>query len=163
MQKFVKPKRRKYFHNFYLALPSGSTLCANWSASDVARSVLAGVTARMRQVSLQMNCMSMSRIWLSMSTGWSPTAILVRPGRSIKVMFSTAGRSRHNGVQSWRSRLVSRQKKQKREKGQEGQDRILSAELNQIVLDFVVLFHHQVTCENFATLFTLGICHLCQH
>ena len=60
-------------------------------ASDVARSVLAGVTARMRHVSLQMNCMIMSLICCSMSTGWSPMAILVRPGRSIKVMFRTRG------------------------------------------------------------------------
>ena len=71
--------------------PSGSTDFAMVKASDVARSVLAGVTARMRQVSLQMNCMIMSLICCSMSTGWSPMAILVRPGRSIKVMFRTRG------------------------------------------------------------------------
>ena len=71
--------------------PSGSTDFAMVKASDVARSVLAGVTARMRQVSLQMNCMIMSLICCSMSTGWSPMAILVRPGRSIKVMFRTKG------------------------------------------------------------------------
>ena len=73
-------------------LPSGSTDLARLSASEVARSVLAGVTARMRQVSLEMNCMIMSLICASMSTGWSPTGILVRPGRSISVMFSTANR-----------------------------------------------------------------------
>ena len=72
-----------------LLLPSGSTDLAKLSASEVAKSVLAGVTARMRQVSLVMNCMIMSLIWASMSTGWSPTGILVRPGRSISVMFKT--------------------------------------------------------------------------
>ncbi len=81
-------------------VPSGSTDLARLSASEVARSVLAGVTARMRQVSLQMNCMIMSRIWASMSTGWSPTGILVRPGRSISVMFST--------VRGWRRAILGR-------------------------------------------------------
>lgn len=75
-------------------LPSGSTDLARLSASEVARSVLAGVTARMRQVSLQMNCMIMSRICCSMSTGWSPTGILVSPGKSIRVMLSTAAGKR---------------------------------------------------------------------
>ncbi len=70
-------------------LPSGSTDLARFSASEVARSVLAGVTARIRQVSLEMNCMIMSRIWASISAGWSPTGILVRPGRSMSVIFST--------------------------------------------------------------------------
>ncbi len=70
-------------------LPSGSTDLARLRASDVAKSVLAGVTAKMRHVSLQMNCMSMSLIWASMSAGWSPTGTLVSPGRSIRVMLST--------------------------------------------------------------------------
>ena len=72
--------------------PSGSTDLAMVKASEVARSVFAGVTARMRQVSLQMNWRIMSLICCSMSTGWSPIAILVRPGRSIKVMFRTSGK-----------------------------------------------------------------------
>ena len=69
--------------------PSGSADLASCSASLVARSVLAGVTARMRQVSRQMYVMIMSLIWSPMSVGWSPTAIFVRPGKSIRVMFST--------------------------------------------------------------------------
>ena len=43
-------------------VPSGSTDLANIRASEVAKSTLAGVTARMRQVSLVVNCMIMSRI-----------------------------------------------------------------------------------------------------
>ena len=63
---------------------------ASLSASDVARSALAGETARMRQLSLVMNCMIMSLIWASMSTGWSPTGTLVIPGKSTRVRLSTA-------------------------------------------------------------------------
>lgn len=70
--------------------PSGSTCLEICRASEVARSVLAGVTAKIRHVSLVMNWNSMSLICASMSTGWSPTGTLVRPGRSIMVMFSTA-------------------------------------------------------------------------
>ena len=73
-----------------VAVPSGSTDLASMSASEVAKSTLAGVTARMRQVSFEMNVIIMSRICASMSRGWSPTGILVRPGKSISVMFSTA-------------------------------------------------------------------------
>ena len=71
-------------------LPSGSTCFARFNASDVAKSVLAGVTANIRHVSLVINCISMSRICCSMSAGWSPTGIFVRPGKSIRVMFNTA-------------------------------------------------------------------------
>ena len=71
-------------------VPSGSTDLASIRASDVARSTLAGVTARIRQVSFDMNCKIISRIWASISTGWSPTGIFVKPGRSISVMFKTA-------------------------------------------------------------------------
>ena len=42
---------------------------AKFKASEVARSVLAGVTAKIRQVSFVTNCMSMSLIWVSMSAG----------------------------------------------------------------------------------------------
>ena len=72
-----------------LNLPSGSTCFAKFNASEVAKSVLAGVTAKIRHVSLVMNCISMSRICCSMSCGWSPTGIFVKPGKSIKVMFNT--------------------------------------------------------------------------
>ena len=71
------------------SFPSGSACLAICKASEVARSWLAGVTARMRQVSRQMNCMIMSLICCPMSEGWSPTAIFVIPGRSIRVMFRT--------------------------------------------------------------------------
>lgn len=50
-------------------VPSGSTCFAICSASEVARSVLAGVTARMRHVSFVMNWKSMSLICCSMSWG----------------------------------------------------------------------------------------------
>ena len=33
----------------------------------------------------------MLRIWYSMSSGWSPTATLVRPGRSTSVRLRTWG------------------------------------------------------------------------
>lgn len=72
-----------------LCLPCGSTSLAILRASELARSVLAGVTARIKQLSLVMNCNSMSLIWCSISMGWSPTGTLVIPGRSIRVRFST--------------------------------------------------------------------------
>lgn len=75
--------------------PWGSTSLATLRASEFAKSVLAGVTARIRQLSLVMNCKIMSRIWCSMSTGWSPTATLVIPGKSMRVRFNTVeGRER---------------------------------------------------------------------
>ena len=70
-------------------LPSGSTDLAKFKASDVAKSVFAGVTAKIRHVSLVINCISMSRICCSISAGWSPTGIFVSPGKSIRVMFNT--------------------------------------------------------------------------
>lgn len=73
-----------------LSLPWGSTSFASLRASELARSVLAGVTARIRQLSLVMNCIIMSLICCSMSTGWSPTGTFVIPGRSMRVRFSTA-------------------------------------------------------------------------
>lgn len=73
-----------------LFLPCGSTSFASLRASELARSVLAGVTARIRQLSLVMNCIIMSLICCSMSAGWSPTGTLVIPGRSIRVKLSTA-------------------------------------------------------------------------
>lgn len=70
--------------------PWGSTSLASFSASELARSVLAGVTAKTRQFSLVMNCMIISLIWCSMSGGWSPTGTFVIPGKSISVRFNTA-------------------------------------------------------------------------
>ena len=72
-----------------LQVPSGSTCLAICRASEVAKSVLAGVTAKIRHVSLEINWNSMSLIWASMSTGWSPTGTFVSPGKSIIVMFRT--------------------------------------------------------------------------
>lgn len=69
--------------------PWGSTSLASFSASEFARSVLAGVTAKIRQFSLVMNCMIISLIWYSISGGWSPTGTFVIPGKSISVRFNT--------------------------------------------------------------------------
>ena len=77
-------------------VPSGSTVFARLRASEVARSTLAGVTAKMRHVSFVMYCRSMSRICASISTGWSPTAILVKPGKSISVIFNTVTKADHH-------------------------------------------------------------------
>lgn len=77
------------FHPSQQSSPWGSTSLATLRASELAKSVLAGVTARIRQLSLVMNCKIMSRIWCSMSTGWSPTATLVIPGKSMRVRFNT--------------------------------------------------------------------------
>lgn len=74
--------------------PWGSTSLASFSASEFARSVLAGVTAKIRQLSREMNCIIISRIWCSISMGWSPTGTLVIPGRSIRVRFNTVERKR---------------------------------------------------------------------
>lgn len=71
--------------------PWGSTSLAIFKASELARSELAGDTASIRQFSLVTNCISMSRIWASMSAGWSPTGTLVIPGRSTRVRLSTEG------------------------------------------------------------------------
>lgn len=54
-------------------LPSGSTSRANFSASEVAKSELAGDTARMREFGLEMKDRIISCTWVSMSSGWSPT------------------------------------------------------------------------------------------
>lgn len=69
--------------------PWGSTSFASFSASEFARSVLAGVTAKIRQFSLVMNCIIISLIWYSISGGWSPTGTFVIPGKSISVRFNT--------------------------------------------------------------------------
>lgn len=54
-------------------LPSGSTSRATLSASEVAMSVFAAVTAKMMEFGLEMNLKISSLIWISMSLGWSPT------------------------------------------------------------------------------------------
>lgn len=73
---------------------------ASLRASELAKSMLAGVTARMRLLSRLMNCKIMSLIWYSMSGGWSPTGTLVMPGRSMRVKFNTEGKPRGKGGQS---------------------------------------------------------------
>ena len=75
--------------NTHTHTPVGSTSLAILRASEVARSELAGVTARTSVFSLVMNCITMSLIWNSMSGGWLPTGTFVRPGRSTKVKFNT--------------------------------------------------------------------------
>ena len=72
---------------------------ASFRASELARSMLAGVTARMRLLSRLMNCKIMSLIWYSISWGWSPTGTFVMPGRSMRVRFNTTGEIRERGHQ----------------------------------------------------------------
>lgn len=50
-------------------LPSGSTSRATLSASEVAMSVFAAVTAKMMEFGLEMNLKINSLIWISMSLG----------------------------------------------------------------------------------------------
>ena len=72
-------------------LPSGSTSRANLRPSELARSVLAAVTARMMAFGFVMYLRIISRICFSISFGWSPTGTLVRPGRSTSVRVRTLG------------------------------------------------------------------------
>jgi hypothetical protein len=58
-------------------VPSGSQSLAILSPSELARSVLAAVTARMIELGFMMNLRSISRIWRSMSRGWSPTGTCI--------------------------------------------------------------------------------------
>mmetsp|Transcript_43927 Transcript_43927/g.139975 ORF Transcript_43927/g.139975 Transcript_43927/m.139975 type:complete len:251 (-) Transcript_43927:118-870(-) len=71
--------------------PRGSAARAMLRASELARSTLAGETARMMQLPTCMYVLIMRRICSSMSLGWSPTGTLVMPGRSTRVMVSTCG------------------------------------------------------------------------
>jgi hypothetical protein len=50
---------------------------------------LAGVTAKIKELSLVINCKIIARICCSISGGWSPIGTFVRPGRSIRVRFRT--------------------------------------------------------------------------
>lgn len=60
--------------------PMGSTSLASRSASDVARSAFAGVTARMMALSPLMYCLHISSRSCTMDAGWPSMATLVRPG-----------------------------------------------------------------------------------
>lgn len=51
--------------------------------------MLAGVTAKTRQLDLLIKVRIMLRICISISGGWSPTAIFVKPGKSIRVKLRT--------------------------------------------------------------------------
>ncbi len=84
---FPNTTRFKFGH--FLILPCGSASLASMRASEVAMSVFAGVTARMRHVSRSMYDLIISVICCWMSLGWSPTGILARPGKSIRVMLRT--------------------------------------------------------------------------
>ncbi|KAJ8301980.1 hypothetical protein KUTeg_020967 [Tegillarca granosa] len=68
-----------------------STSLASFSDSEVAKSVLAADTAKIIEFGLLMYCKHNSLIWSSMSSGWSPTATFVIPGRSTKVKLTTLG------------------------------------------------------------------------
>lgn len=70
--------------------PSGSTCRAICSASELERSELAAVTARMMAVGAAMNSCTMRRTRSSMSAGWSPTGTRVMPGRSTSVIVLPA-------------------------------------------------------------------------
>uniref|UniRef100_A0A8W7Q0F7 Uncharacterized protein n=1 Tax=Anopheles coluzzii TaxID=1518534 RepID=A0A8W7Q0F7_ANOCL len=69
--------------------PSGSTSFAILSASLVAMSVLAAVTASMIEFGFSMYFSTRSLICASMSSGWSPTGTFVMPGRSTSVRLTT--------------------------------------------------------------------------
>lgn len=72
-------------------VPSGSTSRANFKPSELAKSVLAAVTARMMAFGFEIYFRSMSLICRSISRGWSPTGTLVRPGKSTRVKVKTLG------------------------------------------------------------------------
>mmetsp|Transcript_9629 Transcript_9629/g.19563 ORF Transcript_9629/g.19563 Transcript_9629/m.19563 type:complete len:227 (+) Transcript_9629:947-1627(+) len=71
--------------------PSGSTARASFTASLFARSVLAADTARMMTFGLEMYERHMFLSMSSISSGWSPEATRVIPGRSTSVRSSTRG------------------------------------------------------------------------
>lgn len=71
--------------------PSGSTSRAILRPSELARSWLAGETARMIQADFEIYFINISRICFSISFGWSPTGTFVSPGRSTSVNVRTFG------------------------------------------------------------------------
>lgn len=75
-------------------IPAGSHSLAIFNASDVAKSIFAAVTAKIKQLSFVIYVKSMSRICASISTGWSPTGTFVKPGKSINVKFNTKKRKK---------------------------------------------------------------------
>jgi len=72
-------------------VPSGSTSRAIFNPSELAKSVLAAVTAKMIHDGLVIYFINISLICLSISLGWSPTGTFVNPGRSTNVSVRTLG------------------------------------------------------------------------
>ena len=70
-------------------VPSGVHLPGHLRPSELAKSVLARVTARIMQAGLDMYLEGMSRINFSMSLGWSPTGTFIDPGKSTGVSVRT--------------------------------------------------------------------------
>ena len=79
-------------YTFWIRCPShhesitGGQVCVGWGDCQDEASLPADVG------------MIMSLICSPMSVGWSPTASFVRPGRSIRVMFSTRNRQIYLGA-----------------------------------------------------------------
>ena len=71
--------------------PEGSTSWASFNESELARSWLAAVRARISAFGEIMKEWIRFRIYSSMLEGWSPTGTLVRPGRSTRVKSTTFG------------------------------------------------------------------------
>ena len=81
--------------------PVGSARFASWIASDVARSEVAAVTARMIAFGFCfVYCITIRTSCASMSGGWSPTGTLVTPGRSTSERSSTRGERMHSRIGS---------------------------------------------------------------
>ncbi len=69
--------------------PFGSTYLANLSPSEVARSSYAFDTAKINEFGFLTYGNIISKTLASISGGYSPTGILVNPGRSIIIKSST--------------------------------------------------------------------------
>ena len=79
------------------SVPWGSTSLASFRASEFAKSVLAGDTARMRVFFCVMYSKSMFRIWSAMLLGCPGNARRVIPGKSMRVRFNTGKKSKASG------------------------------------------------------------------
>ncbi|KAH3665787.1 hypothetical protein OGAPHI_003975 [Ogataea philodendri] len=71
--------------------PNGSTCLASFKDSELTKSTLAGETARMMEFGFEMYSKIKFLICLSISVGWSPIGIFVRPGKSTIVKLRTFG------------------------------------------------------------------------
>lgn len=72
-------------------VPSGSTSRASFKPSELAKSTLAAVTARIIAFGRTMYFKIISLICRSMSLGWPGMGTLVIPGKSTNVKLSTCG------------------------------------------------------------------------